>query len=69
MANSLKEVSIIGLRATHFEQLMAYIYDREREGYYYGNKEQFYKRHYEIKEWLENIIKQANDPNNRIPKK
>ena len=69
MANLLKEISIAGLRAVHFEQLMYYINEREREGYYYGNKEQFDKRHAEIKKWIEDIIIEARDPNNRIPKK
>ena len=53
-----KSVDITGLRATHFEQLLSYVEDNERIGTYYGNKEQYEKRHEEIKEWLEEIIKE-----------
>lgn len=57
-ANIMKErtVSIKGLRRTHFEQMYQYLINFEREECYYGNKEQYFKRHRKIKEWLENII-------------
>jgi hypothetical protein len=69
MATIFDTVSIVGKRATHFEQLLNYLCDAEESGVYYGNKYQFYKRHNEIKDWLEGIVKDASDPNLRIPKK
>lgn len=44
------------LRITHLHQLIAYMEDREDKGWYYGNKEQFEKRHKELKEWIEKLI-------------
>lgn len=34
-------------------QLLAYLSDVEDEGVYWGNKEQFWKRHEKIKQWVE----------------
>ena len=34
-------------------QLRAYVTDRDREGWYYGNKQQFEARHKAILEWLD----------------
>jgi hypothetical protein len=41
------------LTAKELEQLISYVYDRESVGWYYGNKEQFEKRHENIKRELE----------------
>ncbi len=68
MATTFDTVSIIGLRATHFEQILASVEDSEAQGFYYGNKKQYYKRHKEIKKWLEGLISMARDHGNRIPK-
>ena len=35
------------------EQLLAYIEDAVADGSYYGNMEQYFKRHEKIKEWVE----------------
>lgn len=51
-----KNVSIHGLRRTHFQQLKAYLDHCEQEGWYYGSKKQFEKRHKELKQWFEDII-------------
>ena len=64
----LDSVCIKGLRHTHFEQLLELVIENERCGSYYGNKEQYMKRHNEIKEWLNNIIEIAKDSDYRIPK-
>jgi hypothetical protein len=49
------------LRHTHYEQLLTYFEDVESSGWYYGNKEQFIKRHNELKEWVNNMYsKQQN---------
>lgn len=36
---------VLGIKQTELEQLRCYITDVEREGWYYGNREQFVKRH------------------------
>ena len=69
MAYTMNEVDIRGLRATHFEQIQSYIGWAEEQGIYYGNKKQFDKRHAEIKEWIDDIAKQARDSDCRIDKK
>lgn len=68
MAILLDRVSIRGLRATHFEQLMNLLKEREEDGSYYGNKEQYMKRQAEVKAWLDGIIEMARDSDFRIPK-
>lgn len=68
MANYIDNVSVKGLRATHFEQLESYVRNAENSGVYYGNKAQFDKRHKEIKKWLRDVIAIMRDPNNVIAK-
>ena len=69
MASVFSEVPIKGLRKAHFHQLMSYIIQRERDGWwYYGNKEQFNKRHAEIKTWVQGIIDVVNEHGVIIPK-
>jgi hypothetical protein len=41
------------LSSTELQQLISYVYDREQVGWYYGNKENFEKRHENIKRELE----------------
>lgn len=65
---AIDSVSIKGLRRTHFEQLFGYVVDRERSGWYYGNKMQFEKRHEEIKMWLNGIIEAVSGEGVVIPK-
>ena len=48
--------AISSLRRSHFLQLQAYIHERDREGWYYGDKAQFEKRHRDLKEWVSDII-------------
>lgn len=43
------------LRLTHLEQLEMYINSWEDMSYYYGNKEQFIKRHNDLKEWIQDL--------------
>jgi hypothetical protein len=68
MSIVLDSVSIRGLRATHFEQLQIYLEWAEEEGTYYGNQEQFSKRHEEIKKWLGLLCRKARDSDYIIPK-
>ena len=44
------------LRRSHIEQLLAYVLERERDNWYYGNKKQFEKRHEEIKNLLTHLL-------------
>lgn len=44
------------LTSTELNQLMSYVLDREQVGWYYGNKEQFEKRHQNIKKELELLL-------------
>jgi len=37
-------------------QLFTYVENRDREGWYYGNREQFENRHQEIKDWLLSLM-------------
>ena len=69
MAIIFDEVSIKGLRITHFAQLLAYLEERERDEWYIGNRDQFEKRHKELKEWLNGIIDYASHNGVVIPKK
>jgi hypothetical protein len=55
MGPVLREVSIKGLRKAHFDQLLSCI---EHAEFYYGNKDQFKKRHDELVTWLVEILKQ-----------
>ena len=43
------------LRLTHLEQLEFYIDSFSENGFYYGNKEQFTKRHNELLEWAQDL--------------
>ena len=49
------------LRLTHLEQLEMYIDYYEGAGFYYGNKEQFIKRHNDLKQWVEGLIDEILD--------
>lgn len=51
-----KKTTIKPLRLAHFNQIMAYLDERERIEWYYGNKKQFNKRHDEIKAWVQDCI-------------
>jgi len=45
------------LRIAHLRQLQSYIDSRNEDNcWYYGNKEQFEKRHAELLEWVQEMI-------------
>lgn len=69
MANTLDSISIRGLRHTHFAQLLELLLENKENGEYYGNKEQYWKRHDELEIWVKNIYLQSLEPNNKIPAK
>lgn len=47
------------LRKIHYAQLIDVLEQREKEGWYWGNKEQYEKRHQELKLWLEGLRDKA----------
>ena len=69
MSTVFSEISIVGLRHTHLEQLMMYLSRVEDEKLYYGNQKQFEKRHLEIKKWLQDAIDYSKQDGVIIPKK
>lgn len=46
----------VRLKETHLGQLLAYAQACENEGWYYGNRNQFEKRHKEIMSFLREAI-------------
>ena len=56
MATIIDEISIRGLRITHFKQLMHYLSKCEDNKNYYGNTEFFDKRHDDLVYWLGDVI-------------
>jgi len=69
MATVFESIPLNGLRRTHLEQLLAYVNNTEREGWYYGPKKQFLKRHQELKAWLEDAVEYATSDRVVLPKK
>lgn len=57
MSCPLQSVNVEGMRLVHFKQLLSYIDLAEDEGTYYGQKRYYDKRHIELKEWVEMIIR------------
>jgi hypothetical protein len=61
-------MSKVKLRTTHFDQLISYAESAEREGWYYGNEDQFQKRHKEILEFLNEQLKSLEKPKHKEKK-
>ena len=59
MAEMFDRMELTGLRKAHLQQLLSYVEEREREGWYIGNREQFEKRHRELKDWLRTAVEYA----------
>ena len=59
MAEMFDHMELTGLRKAHLQQLLSYVEERERDGWYTGNREQFEKRHNEIKAWLKAAVEYA----------
>jgi hypothetical protein len=58
-----------GLRLAHWRQLSSYVHDRDREGWYYGKKDQFEKRHADLVKWIDNAVKYAESEGVKMPKR
>lgn len=68
MACVIESLGINGMKKTEFQQLASYVRWAEERGVYYGNKEQFDKRHKRIVEWMDGVIELLADSNVRIAK-
>jgi len=67
MAYVIDGIPLEGLRKAHLRQLAGYIRERDRDGYYYGPKEQFEKRHADLlkmADWIDDV---ADDNSSRLP--
>lgn len=51
-----KKTKIKPLTLSHFKQLHGYCMVAEEDGGYYGNEKQYWKRHHEIKSWIEDCV-------------
>ena len=67
MAHTVDSISIRGLRKAHLRQLATYIRKRDREGWYYGPREQFERRHADLLKLADRIEAIANDEDARLP--
>lgn len=64
----IDSISIEGLRRAHFTQLYSYLEARDREEWYYGNRDQFERRHRELLDWIEGVIVYLSQDDVRIKK-
>ena len=69
MATVIDSLDITGLRVTHFEQLREYLLHREIDEWYYGRRDQFEKRHKNLKQWLDSNIAQLKSEGVIVPDK
>ena len=67
MAHTVDSISLRGLRKSHLRQLVSYIRDRDREGWYYGPREQFERRHADLLALADRIESIADDADARLP--
>lgn len=59
MSTLFESINLTGLRKAHLQQLLSYLEDRECNGWFVGNREQFEKRHSELKAWLKSAVEYA----------
>lgn len=59
METVFESISLKGLRKTHLRQLLSYIDAAEDDGWYFGNRDEFEKRHEEIRKWLLDAVEYA----------
>jgi len=57
----MKSKKRLKLSATMLAQIASYADDCEQTGWYYGNKERFWKRHEAIKAWLRQELARESD--------
>ena len=59
MSTLFESIELAGLRKAHLQQLLWYLEERERDYWYVGGREQFDKRHEELKAWLKAAVEYA----------
>lgn len=59
-------MSVNDLTNAMLEQLQVYIQTRDETGWYYGNKEQFERRHQALIRWIETEISQRQRTKNAV---
>ena len=57
------KIAELKLTRTELQQLINYCKERDKDGWYYGNKEQFDKRHFEIETQLERALETLTEKN------
>jgi hypothetical protein len=67
MATVFESISLKRLRPAHLKQLLSYLEHDELE-WYYGPRDQFEKRHWELKAWLQRAIEYATSEGVVMPK-
>ena len=58
MATVFDSISLKGIRKAHLRQLLSCI-ERDEGEWYYGPREQFEKRHKELKKWITDAYEYA----------
>lgn len=69
MAYQLDSISLRGLRKAHLKQLVAYIRGHRKEGWFYGNRAQFQRRHQDLLRFAERLEALAGNPDVKMPPK
>jgi hypothetical protein len=68
MATVFESLSLSGIRLSHLRQLLSYIENRDREGWYYGPRDQFEMRHKDLLDWISNAVEYGESEGVRFPK-
>jgi len=69
MATVFESLSLTGIRKAHLYQLLSYIETRDETGWYYGPRNQFEKRHNDLKTWIQSAVDYAYSEGIVMPKK
>lgn len=68
MATVFEAISLNGLRLSHLRQLASYVHNRDDNGWYYGNKDQFEKRHTDLVNWIDSAVEYAESDGVKMPR-
>ena len=55
------KIAELKFKRTELQQLLSYCEERNRQGWFYGNKEQFEKRHFEIETQIKRALEDLTD--------
>jgi len=67
MAYVIEGLPLAGLRKAHLRQLACYIRNRDTEGWYYGPRDQFERRHRDLLRLADRCDEIADDADARLP--